>query len=206
MFTMLFPDDISVFAFYLTMQVAQLPEHAPSQLTPHPNLPRSPLWSYWMQRYWVGKQVHIWNFHVCPSSCSSRSAPDLTQSQAQWLWLYLASNLGASSWIKTQNDRIIDSDDGNIKQSPKMMIRYPVTEPLLTCLIWMFSCSYVFGRGFCVWAFILHVTMDLTFIGAKLFLSAVYGQFSIIGRSIQDWARLTVELGGESYFLVLMFL
>ena len=34
MCTMFYPDDISVFAFYLTMQVAQLPEHPPSQLTP----------------------------------------------------------------------------------------------------------------------------------------------------------------------------
>ena len=54
MWTKVFPDAISVFACYLTMQVAQSPEHAPSQLTPRPNLPRSPLWSYWRQRYRVG--------------------------------------------------------------------------------------------------------------------------------------------------------
>ena len=38
-----FSDDISDFACYITLQVAQLPDHAPSQLTPTPNLLCSPL-------------------------------------------------------------------------------------------------------------------------------------------------------------------
>ena len=38
-----FSDGISVFACYLTLQVAKLREHAPSQRTPRPNSPHSPL-------------------------------------------------------------------------------------------------------------------------------------------------------------------
>ena len=44
--TMVFSDDISIFAYYLSLPIPKLPEHAPSQLTLRPNLPRSPLCSY----------------------------------------------------------------------------------------------------------------------------------------------------------------